>query len=53
MLSGQSLIPELTEWVKANHPYSVPELIVAPLLNQGNTDYLSWVVANTKPEPQP
>ncbi|XP_054157077.1 protein CutA homolog [Oppia nitens] len=35
-------INELTELVKANHPYEVFELISVPIQN-GNPDYLKWL----------
>ncbi|XP_018334460.1 protein CutA homolog [Agrilus planipennis] len=37
-----SRIPELTEFVKKNHPYTVCEVISMPIAN-GNEEYLKWV----------
>ncbi len=33
---------ELSTWIKAFHPYDVPEIIVVPVL-AGDTAYLNWV----------
>lgn len=35
-------VPELTEFVKANHPYSVCEVISLPIQG-GNDPYLKWI----------
>lgn len=37
-----SKIPELTSYVKANHPYTVCEVISVPIEN-GNIQYLDWI----------
>jgi len=37
----------LERWVKAHHPYSVPELIALPVV-AGSKDYLAWVTAQTR-----
>ena len=42
-----SLVPDLTTWVKANHPYDCPEVIAVPITD-GNPDYIDFVVANTR-----
>lgn len=42
-----SLINELSNFVKANHPYEVPEVISLPVEN-GHLPYLDWVRATTK-----
>eukprot|EP00200_Dunaliella_tertiolecta_P003429 CAMPEP_0202339062 /NCGR_PEP_ID=MMETSP1126-20121109/1089_1 /ASSEMBLY_ACC=CAM_ASM_000457 /TAXON_ID=3047 /ORGANISM="Dunaliella tertiolecta, Strain CCMP1320" /LENGTH=124 /DNA_ID=CAMNT_0048929567 /DNA_START=477 /DNA_END=851 /DNA_ORIENTATION=+ len=44
----ESLMPELTEFVKKNHPYDEPEVIGLPV-QAGSPSYLSWVLSNTKP----
>lgn len=41
-----ALIPEITEFVKQNHPYSVPEVIGFPV-HDGYQTYLDWLGANT------
>lgn len=38
----QSKLPVLTQWVKANHPYQVCEVLVLPITG-GNPDYLKWI----------
>ncbi|MBL8743651.1 MAG: divalent-cation tolerance protein CutA [Myxococcales bacterium] len=44
----KALLPELTEAVKAIHPYSVPEVIALDIdASAGNADYLRWVLAET------
>ena len=43
----QSLLDALTEHVKANHEYDVPEVIALPILG-GSLQYLEWVKNNTK-----
>ncbi|KAF3326488.1 protein CutA 1 [Carex littledalei] len=42
----ESLLPVLTEHVKANHEYDVPEVIAMPITG-GNTKYLEWIKNNT------
>ncbi|MBC6451440.1 divalent-cation tolerance protein CutA [Actinokineospora xionganensis] len=41
-------VDALTEWIKGNHPYDVPEVVTLPVLD-GNADYLSWVTTETRP----
>ena len=41
-------IPELTEYVKTNHPYDVAEVITTSI-EQGNQPYLDWI-GKTVPE---
>jgi len=38
----QSKLSRLTQWVKSNHPYDVPEVIAIPISSE-NRDYLSWI----------
>ncbi len=40
-------VDELTEFVKANHSYDVPEVVALPVLG-GNPDYLAWITAQTR-----
>lgn len=42
----QSLLDPLTVHVKANHPYTVPEVIALPILG-GSESYVKWVAENT------
>ncbi|XP_027355586.1 protein CutA 1, chloroplastic isoform X2 [Abrus precatorius] len=43
----QSLLEPLTEHVKANHEYDVPEVISLPI-NGGNLKYLEWIKESTR-----
>ncbi|XP_023545579.1 protein CutA, chloroplastic [Cucurbita pepo subsp. pepo] len=43
----QSLLGALTDHVKANHPYEVPEVIALPI-NGGSMEYLEWIKSSTK-----
>lgn len=36
----------LTEYVKENHPYDVPELIALPV-TEGLPDYINWLIEET------
>lgn len=40
-------VVELTEHIKANHSYDVPEIVATPLTG-GSTDYLEWLVQETR-----
>jgi periplasmic divalent cation tolerance protein len=37
---------ELLDWLSANHPYEVPEIVVQPVLDVAAT-YLAWAEAET------
>jgi periplasmic divalent cation tolerance protein len=39
-------VQELTAYIKANHTYDVPEVVVTPITG-GNSDYLDWLRAET------
>jgi len=41
------LVPALTTRVKALHSYSCPCVVAVPI-EQGNPDYLSWIVEETR-----
>lgn len=41
-------LDSLTEYIKKNHSYDVPEVVVLPVMG-GNADYLSWVTNETRP----
>ncbi|KAL3644344.1 hypothetical protein CASFOL_012276 [Castilleja foliolosa] len=43
----ESLLEALTEHVKANHEYEVPEVIVLPITG-GNLQYLEWIKNSTR-----
>lgn len=42
----QDLVEQLTARVRALHSYTVPEVIVLPILG-GNPDYLKWIKDST------
>jgi periplasmic divalent cation tolerance protein len=41
-------LDSLTEYIKKNHTYDVPEVVVLPIMD-GSTEYLSWVTSETRP----
>lgn len=41
-----TLVPQLNDLIKKEHPYDVPELIVHPIVG-GSSDYLSWIQGST------
>lgn len=41
-----ALLDEMVALVKANHPYTVPEIIALPITG-GNPDYLQWLEKET------
>ncbi|RVW65312.1 Protein CutA 1, chloroplastic [Vitis vinifera] len=43
----ESLLEALTEHVKANHEYDVPEVIALPITG-GNLQYLEWIKNSTR-----
>ncbi|OIO10137.1 MAG: hypothetical protein AUJ52_04970 [Elusimicrobia bacterium CG1_02_63_36] len=45
--SRMRMLGELTEFVKENHKYSVPE-VIAFSIRGGNNAYLNWIGANTQ-----
>ncbi|MGL4376913.1 MAG: divalent-cation tolerance protein CutA [Microcoleaceae cyanobacterium] len=47
MKSRRDLFAELTEKVKSEHSYQVPCVVALPI-QQGNQDYLNWLIAETK-----
>ncbi|PNH06228.1 Protein CutA 1, chloroplastic [Tetrabaena socialis] len=42
------LLPQLTDFVRANHPYDEPEVVALPILG-GSPTYLQWLKDNTAP----
>ncbi|MDQ3764161.1 MAG: divalent-cation tolerance protein CutA [Actinomycetota bacterium] len=40
-------VAALTEHIRGNHSYDVPEIIATPITG-GSTEYLSWLVAETR-----
>ncbi|MEA5578694.1 divalent-cation tolerance protein CutA [Anabaena sp. UHCC 0451] len=47
MKSRSDLFAELKEKVKSVHSYEVPCIVALPI-EQGNQDYLNWLMAETK-----
>ncbi|MGM3309685.1 divalent-cation tolerance protein CutA [Anabaena sp. WFMT] len=47
MKSRRDLFEELTEKVKSVHSYEVACVVALPI-EQGNRDYLNWLIAETK-----
>lgn len=45
--SRTSLIPEITQCVRENHSYTVPEVVALPITD-GSKHYLNWIGANTQ-----
>ena len=43
-----ALVPELTAFIRARHPYRVPEIVAWPLAD-GLPDYLAWIRDETAP----
>ena len=39
--------PELENYIKAHHPYELPEIISTPIIN-GSKDYLDWITNGLK-----
>ena len=37
---------ELEQYIKQHHPYELPE-IISTQINNGSTEYLAWLTANT------
>ena len=42
-----SLVDEVTNLVKTNHSYDVPEIIALPIIG-GNPEYLAWIDTETE-----
>jgi periplasmic divalent cation tolerance protein len=42
-------VAELKEYIKKNHSYDVPEVIVLPIVD-GSIEYLKWLTDETRPE---
>jgi periplasmic divalent cation tolerance protein len=40
-------VPALTEHIKANHTYDVPEIIATPI-SGGSAEYLAWLIDETR-----
>lgn len=43
----RELVDEIVDFIKSNHPYEVPEIIVTPLIG-GLRGYLDWIREETK-----
>ena len=44
--------PELENYIKAQHPYELPEIITTPIIG-GSKDYLHWITNETKENKTP
>ena len=44
-------VGELTEYIKANHAYDLPEILAMPI-EGGSAEFLDWVVAQSAPAHQ-
>lgn len=45
-----SLVPDLMAFIKRRHPYEVPEILAAPVLDV-HAPYRDWVASETKTAP--
>ncbi len=43
----RSLLPQIIERVKQEHPYEVPSIVMVPITD-GSQDYIRWILAETK-----
>jgi periplasmic divalent cation tolerance protein len=46
-----ALYPDVEAFIRAHHPYELPEVIALPL-NTGLASYLAWVAEETRPDVQ-
>ena len=46
-----ALYPDVEAFIRAHHPYELPEVIALPL-NTGLASYLAWVASETRPDAQ-
>jgi len=44
----QERVDEVTEFIKANHPYELPEIIAVPITS-GYEPYLNWISESVTP----
>lgn len=45
----KGLLGKITQEVKLNHPYQVPEVIVLPIVG-GSQEYIKWLIKETSQE---
>jgi periplasmic divalent cation tolerance protein len=43
----RSLVPQIVERTKREHPYEVPSVVAVPIIDGGH-DYLRWIVEETE-----
>lgn len=48
----RALFPELSAFIRAHHPYQVPEIVVTPI-EDGSADYLDWLDQELRPAEEP
>ena len=46
-----ALYPDVEAFIRAHHPYELPEVIALPV-NAGLASYLAWVAEETRPDVQ-
>jgi periplasmic divalent cation tolerance protein len=49
MKTGRGSVGALTAAIESQHPYDVPEVLALPI-EGGSEAYLTWVLAETKPD---
>ncbi len=47
--SSRRLLKKITQDVKQNHPYQIPEIVALPIIG-GSREYLQWLTKETSPE---
>jgi periplasmic divalent cation tolerance protein len=43
----QSLVPQIVDRVKRQHPYEVPSVVAVPIID-GGPDYIRWILEQTE-----
>jgi periplasmic divalent cation tolerance protein len=43
----RSLLPQIVDRVKREHPYEVPSIVAVPIID-GGPDYLRWILEETE-----
>lgn len=49
--STSAAAAELLEFLRVNHPYELPEILVTPVIG-GSEDYLNWAIGEVAPSGQ-
>jgi periplasmic divalent cation tolerance protein len=45
--TGADRVAALTEYIKANHTYDLPEIVATPITG-GSAEYLAWVLSESR-----